>query len=155
MKTKINVFLVGNPLQSLKQYKQELDHLGDHPFSFCVNGTFSLTDLNSFPDILFINCGRDDLFGLNVLKKIKRLNPETQVILAVSDQDTLIGRHGMKRGALAYLIKGGQELQQVRSIMAICKALVAKPRPEQTLKLGLPPVFFKSSWLPLRRFFHF
>lgn len=155
MKTKINVFLAGYPLKSLIRYKQELDNQGDHSFSFCINATLSFADLHHFPDILFINYGRDDLFGLNELKKIKRLSPHTQVILAVSAGDINIGRHAMKRGALAYLIKGGQELQQVRSMMAICSTLLAKTHAAKPPATVWHTDFFKNSWLPLKRFFQF
>lgn len=154
MKTKINVFLIGSPLQSLRQYIQELDNQGDRSFSFCLNATLSLFDVGRFPDVVFINYGRNDLFGLTEFRKIKKLNPKTQVVMVVADADIKIGRHAVNHGALAYLMKGEHELQQIKRIAALCRTLIGKSTYHEPVRQQVSLSFLKNMWLPLKRFFN-
>lgn len=145
---------MGSQLPGLNHYRRELENMSKHSFSFCLNATLSVLDVG-FPDILFINCGRNELFGLNELRKIKKLNSKTLVVMAISANDIKIGRHAIKRGALTYLIKDEQEPEQVKRIIELCSVLINKRLSTEFTTPHMVDPFFKNTLLPLKRFFHF
>ena len=119
MNNRIRVFLVGEGLKSLTYYKKQIIKSGTGNLSFCLNGTIALNHFEEEPEVIILNCGQHDLFGLHTLRKIKKLNPKTQVIIAVSPEQIKIGRHALRHGAFAYIIKGDREFQQIKNVMEL------------------------------------
>ena len=137
MEKRIKVLLVGSELKSLRLYKQESEKLSGH-FAYHLNKTIPLDYLEEVPDVIFLNCNRDSLFGLTVLRKVKKIKPGVFVVIVVSASDIKIGRHALNRGAFSYVIKGDQELQQIRRVMHLIETLKEK---ESNLK----PMIIKRS----------
>ncbi len=151
MKTKINVFLSGSPVQGLTQYKQESDESGVSDFSFSIDGNLALEQTGTCPGIIVINRGED---GINDLMKIKKLCPGTQVIFAVSDKDILRGRDALKLGAMAYLILGTRELAQIKRILNICRVSVKKQYYPKNFQSSSFQTLLINALMPIRRFLH-
>lgn len=57
------------------------------------------------PDVVILDVMMPGLSGLEVLKRIRGLHPQTQVILLTGQGSTKEGIEGMRLGAFDYLIK--------------------------------------------------
>lgn len=128
MKTNLRIVLIGEPLPGLLRYQQELENQRDAPLTVTLDDGFSYAHQQQLPDLLFINCGRDELFGLPLLRKVKRLYPKLPVILAIDMAQVKIGRHAVNRGALAYLIKDVRDRQQVEIILHLIGKMLGRGR---------------------------
>ncbi len=132
METTLKVYLLGSELSSLRAHKQEMMQTEGSRFAFCLNGTISLHQLQQMPDVIFLHQSRNNLFGLKELRKIRKSHPATHIIMVVSPDHIKIARHALNCGALAYLVKGTNEEQQIKHIMELIAALHKEPAPTLT-----------------------
>lgn len=126
MKTTLTLLLAGKSLNGLSRYQRELDSQTNSNIILDLENGISRMFGEQLPDLLFINYTRDDLFGLNLLRKIRNAHPSMLVVVAVDPSHIKIGRHALHRGALAYIIKGEHELQQVKTVVNLALAKLRK-----------------------------
>jgi len=117
MENSVRIFLVDDDLFSLNIYRQGLENLGYHKVSLFLNGTICLNNLNQKPDIIFLDHNMDDLTGFEVLKKIKRVDPNVFVVIVSAQENMKIAVDALKYGAFDYIIKGDNEIEKMQNVI--------------------------------------
>lgn len=138
MEKSINIFLVDDDLFSLNIYRQGLENLGYNKVSLFLNGTICLNNLNKKPDIIFLDHNMDDLTGFEVLKKIKRYDPNVFVVIVSAQENMKIAVDALKYGAFDYIIKGDKEIEKMQNVierMESIKLEIKKANPSLIQKL--------------------
>jgi DNA-binding response OmpR family regulator len=57
------------------------------------------------PDLVLLDMGLPDMSGLEVLKRIRAINPTLSVIMVTGNTDPQRAREALERGAVAYIDK--------------------------------------------------
>lgn len=138
MENSANIFLVDDDLFSLNIYRQGLENLGYNKVSLFLNGTICLSNLNQKPDIIFLDHNMDDLTGFEVLKKIKRYDPNVLVVIVSAQENMRIAVDALKYGAFDYIIKGDNEIEKMQNVierMESIKQEIKKANPTFIQKL--------------------
>ncbi|NNJ55671.1 MAG: response regulator, partial [Bacteroidia bacterium] len=97
----------------------------------CVNA------LNQNPFLVLLDYQMDGLDGFDVLRKIKRYNPDTYVIMMSSQKDITDAVDTLKFGAFDYIVKGEADIARLQlnferifkieeNLLAPRKSLIAK-----------------------------
>lgn len=115
MKKDFKIFLVDDDLFSLNFNRQELENIGYDDISLYLNGTACLNNLYLKPDIVFLDHNMDIMTGFEVLKKIKRFNPEINVIILSAQETIKTAVDALKYGAFDYIIKGDDEITKMNN----------------------------------------
>lgn len=103
---KFKVFVTDDDVFSLNVYEQYLKNISISDITLFNNGTDCLNNLDLKPDIIFIDHNMDILNGFEVLKKIKRVNPNIYVIMVSAQENMATAIEALKYGAFDYIIKG-------------------------------------------------
>lgn len=116
-KVSLNIFLVDDDQFFLQMYQLHLKSLGFETVSIYNNGTECLDNLPHKPDIIFLDHSMDVLNGLEVLQKIKRFNPDIYVIFISAQENIQIAVNSLKDGAFDYIIKGENDLENIKKVL--------------------------------------
>ncbi len=138
MENSVNIFLVDDDLFSLNIYRQGLENLGYQKVSLFLNGTICLNNLNQKPNIIFLDHNMDDLTGFEVLKKIKRVDPNVFVVIVSAQENMKIAVDALKYGAFDYIIKGDNEIEKMQNVIERIESIkqeVKKANPSFIQKL--------------------
>jgi DNA-binding NtrC family response regulator len=111
------IFLVDDDLFCLNMYKQHIKNLGCTDITLFQNGTDCLNNLIKYPNIIFLDHKMDTLNGFEVLNKIKRFDPNINVVMVSGQEDLQIALNALKYGAFDYIIKGDQEIEKMESVI--------------------------------------
>lgn len=135
------IYLVDDDVFSLSLTEQHIRNLGYADVTVFQNGTDCLNRLEEHPDIVFLDHHMDVLSGFEVLKKIKRFNPNIYVVI-LSGQDNLkTAVDSLKFGAFDYLIKGDQDMEKITEVLKrieeVQKLLKKNSNPFLKLLMGL------------------
>lgn len=116
--TSLKIYVVDDDLFSLNLYKQHLHNLGYENVSAFDNGVACLNALTGQPDIIFLDHGMDILNGVEVLKKIKRFNPDIYVVFISAQEDVSTAVNSLKYGAFDYIVKGDKDMQRMEAVLS-------------------------------------
>ncbi len=111
------IFLVDDDPFCLGMYEQCIRNLGYSDVQCFDNGTACLNHLTSHPAVIFLDHSMDILPGLEVLKKIKRFNPDIYVVIISGQEDVQTAVNSLKYGAFDYIVKGAGEEQRIARIL--------------------------------------
>ncbi|MFT5167648.1 MAG: DNA-binding NtrC family response regulator [Saprospiraceae bacterium] len=114
---KYKIFLVDDDLFCLNMYEQHIKNLGYEDITLFQNGTDCLNNLIEYPNIIFLDHKMDTLNGFEVLKKIKRFDPNINVVMVSGQDDLQIALNALKYGAFDYIVKGDQENEKIESVI--------------------------------------
>jgi DNA-binding NtrC family response regulator len=109
MKTQpTNLFIVDDDELMVTALKQHLSRkFGDGVHISTFNdGDSCLANVNKETDIVILDYFMEGKNGLEVLKSIKSINPETKVIMLSSNEDIALAVETFRAGAKDYVIKG-------------------------------------------------
>ena len=98
-------------------YEQHIKNLGYEDITLFQNGTDCLNNLIEYPNIIFLDHKMDTLNGFEVLKKIKRFDPNINVVMVSGQDDLQIALNALKYGAFDYIVKGDQENEKIESVI--------------------------------------
>jgi two-component SAPR family response regulator len=107
MKTKneLSIFLVDDDLFSLELYHQVLNNLGYTNIASFEKSSDCLNKLIEQPDVIFLDYNMDNLNGIDILKKIKRFNPNILVLFISAQKEIQVAVDSLKYGAFDYIVK--------------------------------------------------
>lgn len=138
METTTKIFLVDDDLFSLNLYRQTLENLGYTDVSLFLNGTICLNHLHQKPRIIFLDHNMDDMNGFEVLKKIKRYDPDIYVVILSAQESMKVAVDSLKFGAFDYIMKGEGEADSMKQVLSRIKAIgeeLPKQKPSLFKKL--------------------
>jgi len=86
-------------------YEQYLKNHQYEDITYFCNGEEALDELHQKPDIIFLDHNMEDMNGFEVLKKIKRYDPNIYVIMVSAQENIDTAVNALKYGAFDYLVK--------------------------------------------------
>lgn len=111
-------FIVDDDIFCSSIYEQHLKNIGCTNITHFSNGVDCLNNLHLNPDIIFLDHNMNDLNGFEVLKKIKRINPEIYVVMISGQEDIKTAVDALKYGAFDYIIKDENVVQKLELIIS-------------------------------------
>lgn len=114
----MKLFLVDDDTFSLHLYYQNILNLGYTDVKLFENGMECLNNLNLKPEVVFLDHNMDNLSGFEVLKKIKRVDPNIFVVMVSAQENMKTAVDALKYGAFDYIIKGDNELLKIENVLS-------------------------------------
>ncbi|HAY3552820.1 response regulator [Elizabethkingia meningoseptica] len=101
----LKFFIVDDDKFCATVYEQYLKNNHYEDITSFNNGEECLDELHQKPDIIFLDHNMEELNGFEVLKKIKRYNPNIYVIMVSAQENIDTAVNALKYGAFDYLMK--------------------------------------------------
>ncbi len=117
MKTQIKIFLVDDNKSCLLFYKKGLMNLGYNNIETFESGESCLENLHQKPDIIFLDHEMGNLNGYEVLKKIKRENPDIFITMISNQSNMQLAINSLKIGALDYILKSDKVINKISNVL--------------------------------------
>lgn len=111
------IFLVDDNNFSLHLYQQHLRKEGFQDIHLFEDGHTCLNNLTLQPQIIILDHGLPDMSGLEVLRRIKRLNPDIYVVMLSGQSDLMVAVESLKHGAFDYIMKDNNELDKLSDVL--------------------------------------
>ncbi|PCJ65332.1 MAG: response regulator [Bacteroidetes bacterium] len=111
------IFIVDDEELILKSMKRIFDKLGFLDVRTFINGTDCVNALSEEPFLILLDYHMEGLNGLDVLRKVKRYNPNTYVIMMSSQEDITNAVDTLKFGAFDYIVKGDSDVAKLEFSM--------------------------------------
>ncbi len=127
-----NIFLVDDDPFYIELLKQRLLTKGFERISTFLNGVDCLNSLSSKPDVIFLDHNMDTFSGYEVLKKIKRYDPNIFVVMVSAQEDIKTAVDSLKHGAFDYILKSEDDEQKISDVLSKIeqiKELQARKKP--------------------------
>jgi DNA-binding NtrC family response regulator len=105
MENQFKFFIVDDDIFCANVYQQYLKNMNYNDITYFSNGNDCLINLNQNPDIIFLDHNMEDITGFEVLKKIKRYNPNIYVVMVSGQENIKTAVDALKYGAFDYVIK--------------------------------------------------
>ncbi|MEL1253541.1 response regulator [Flavobacterium sp. DGU38] len=116
-KTQFKFFIVDDDVFCANVYKQYLDNMNYNDITHYSNGNDCIKNLHLKPDIIFLDHNMEDINGFEVLKKIKRYNPNIYVVMISGQENIETAVDALKYGAFDYVIKGNDVYEKMEFII--------------------------------------
>ncbi|RDI10357.1 response regulator [Flavobacterium sp. AG291] len=110
-------FIVDDDVFCANVYEQYLTTLDYKDITTYSNGTDCLNNLHLNPDIIFLDHNMEDITGFEVLKKIKRYNPNIYVVMISGQENMKTAIDALKYGAFDYVIKGKDVCEKIGEVI--------------------------------------
>lgn len=123
-KTQFKFFLVDDDFFCANLYNQYLINMDYSDITHYCNGSDCINNLHQNPDIIFLDHNMEDINGFEVLKKIKRFNPNIYVVMISGQENIKTAVDALKYGAFDYVIKGSDV--EERFLQIINKIIIVK-----------------------------
>jgi DNA-binding NtrC family response regulator len=136
--TQLKFFIVDDDVFCAKLYEQFLNNINCNDIVYFDNGKDCLLNLNQNPDIIFLDHNMNDLSGFEVLKKIKRYNPNIYIVMISAQENIKTAVDALKYGAFDYIIKDSNvtdKMTQVINKILVVKDEIRKSNPNLIQKL--------------------
>jgi DNA-binding NtrC family response regulator len=111
------IFVVDDDIFHLEIMKQLLQEEGISDVSAFEDGVSALNKIHLNPDVIFLDHQMDVYTGYEVLRKIKRHNPNIFVVMVSAQEDVKTAINTMKYGAFDYLQKDDKLDENVKSVL--------------------------------------
>ena len=76
-----------------------------------------LENLNEQPDIIVVDMVLPDIHGLEIIKKIKEVQPEARIIVLSADERAGLIAQAQSEGVYNYIVKGESSLRYLKSVV--------------------------------------
>ncbi len=111
------IFLVDDDSFNLRLTRHHLESVGYTDIHNFVNGTECLNHLTERPTVVLLDHRMDDLNGFEVLKKIKRFDPNIHVVMLSGQENIETAIASMRHGAFDYIVKGSHAFEQLNHVL--------------------------------------
>lgn len=135
----IKIFIVDDDEFYLNIFSLYLSNLGVEDITLFESGLDALNKLEEQPLVVFLDHNMDDITGYEVLKKIKRYNPNIYVVMITAQEDIKTAVDSLKHGAFDYIQKGEHDEERVKAVLH--KILEVKKMLEQSSPSFLKRLF--------------
>ena len=134
------VFVVDDDCFTCSLFQKHLENLGFENVRPFHSGVECLDNLHLDPALVLLDHDMAQITGFEVLKKIKRYDPNTAVIMVSGQEDMATALDALKYGAFDYIIKGNGEVQRIEESLHRLERLheVIARRPRSLLSKLLP-----------------
>ena len=125
----LKLFIVDDDPFCRMLYHQHLTNIGFKNNILFDNGVDCINELSQQPDIIFIDYDMKPYNGLEILRIIKRFNPNIYLLIISAQKDMHVAINALKYGAFDYIVKGDKELETISNVIdniLIAKELSAK-----------------------------
>jgi DNA-binding NtrC family response regulator len=102
---KMNILIVDDEVEFASTLVERLDLRGIEARSANTGKEALAAIAADIPDVVILDLKMPDLSGLEVLAKIKVIDPAIEVIMLTGHGSTTAGIDGMERGAFDYMMK--------------------------------------------------
>ncbi len=136
---KSKLFVVEDDTFNNLVYLKHLKNLGFENVSTFESGIECLDHLIEKPDIILLDYQMEHLNGFETLKKIKRFDPSTFIIIISGQTSIDVAIASLKYGAFDYIKKGDGDLAKISS--ALMRIAVLKGEKEKTKPSFLTKIF--------------
>lgn len=116
-KASYKIFIVDDDAYHLNVMARILTNLGQNDVTLFDNGVDCLNSLHLKPSVIFLDHHMDIYNGKDVLKKIKRYDPNVFVIMVSGQDEMQVAIDSLKNGAFDYLRKETNLQEQVSTIL--------------------------------------
>jgi DNA-binding NtrC family response regulator len=113
----LKIFIVDDDQFYISLFEQQVRNLGYSQVSTFNSGTECLNQLNDKPDVIFLDHNMDTLSGYEVLKKIKRFDPNLFVVMISAQEEIKTAVDSLKHGAFDYIQKGDNEIDKIQEVL--------------------------------------
>ena len=117
LKKDYKIYLLSDVMFHMNIFQQHLVNLAYTDISTFSDPQVCLENLSSPPDIIFYDHGADFLSGLEILKTIKRRNPDIYMIFICGPDDVETVIQSLKYGAFDYFVKGENDVQNIEMVL--------------------------------------
>jgi DNA-binding NtrC family response regulator len=125
----LKIFIVDDDIFCLTLYNQFLKNLGYGNVTSFTGGHECLDHLNAGPELIFLDYNMEGMNGIDVLKRIKELNPNIAVYIITGKEDPRVAAEAVNQGAVDYIVKSSLSPDKMKAIMERVEELQAgKPR---------------------------
>lgn len=121
---KFKVFLVDDDVFYLNMLEQLVANTGVTDITTFQNGLDCIEQLNEKPNVIFLDHNMDVINGLDVLIKIKRVDPNVFVVMLSAQEDLKTAVDSLKYGVFDYLVKGDNEALKVQNVLSRMGSIV-------------------------------
>jgi DNA-binding NtrC family response regulator len=112
-----NIFMVDDDHFYLSLLEKHVRNAGYDQITTFTNGSDCLNALHHKPDVIFLDHNMDTFNGYEVLKKIKRYNPNIHVVMVSGQEDIKTAVDALKHGAFDYITKSNDDAQKVQEVL--------------------------------------
>jgi DNA-binding NtrC family response regulator len=113
----LKFFIVDDDPFSRMLYQQHLLNLGYRNNILFDNGEDCINRLNLQPDIIFIDYDMKPANGLDVIERVKKLNPDIYLLMISGQKDIQVAIDAVRSGAYDYIVKGEQDLEMISDVI--------------------------------------
>ncbi len=117
MENQFKIFIVDDDIFCANLYEQYLKNMNYTDITYYSNGNDCLINLNQKPDIIFLDHNMEDMTGFEVLKKIKRYNPNIYVVMVSGQENIKTAVDALKYGAFDYVIKDSNVCDKMTQVI--------------------------------------
>lgn len=115
MENIFKVFIVEDDRVYAKTLQAHLSNLSDCYFEVFETGKDFLNNLYRNPDFISLDYGLPDYNGLELLEKIKDINPDVPVVMVSSQEEVGIAVNLFKAGIFDYIVKNSEVKERLWS----------------------------------------
>lgn len=116
-KQSLSIFIVDDDSFCRTLYEQQVRNLGYSQIRLFSDGQECLNHLTELPDVIFLDYRMEPLDGLEVLRKIKRFNPDIYLVIISGQEDLQVAVNALKYGAFDYIVKGDNDLSKIDAVL--------------------------------------
>lgn len=138
----LKIFIVDDDIFCLTLYNQFLKNLGYSNVTSFTGGTECLNHMDTGPELIFLDYNMEGMNGIEVLQKIKAINPNIEVYIITGKEDPAVAIEAKSNGAVDYVVKSSLSPDKMKSIMEHVEELqTGKPREVKKAKGFFSRVF--------------
>jgi DNA-binding NtrC family response regulator len=113
----LKIFIVDDDIFSLTLYNQFLKNLGYNNVTSFTGGDECLEHMGANPQLIFLDYNMEGLNGVEVLKRIKQLDPSIIVYMITGKESAEVAAEALKEGAGDYIVKSSLSPDRMKTIM--------------------------------------
>ena len=113
----MKIFVVDDDIFCLTLYEQFLRNLGYSDMTSFNAGDECLHMIKEGPALVFMDYNMEGMNGIEVLQKIKAINPRIMVYIISGQENSQVAKEALQHGALDYVVKSSLSPDKMGVIM--------------------------------------